>query len=108
MFAFPENNGERIGEVFSVPADLRWGRRDVITQADVCVMAPNRSTHGEWAKVLNVPVVVEMLSPSTARYDRFGKQVIYREQGVESYWIIDADTCVVGVWTPDAQFQHSY
>ncbi len=95
---------EPIGEVFSVPADLSWGRRDVITQPDIFVMAPDELSHGEWAKVRNVPLVVEILSPSTARHDRFGKRVIYREQGVQTYWIIDADAGVVEVWTPDAQF----
>ena len=68
----------------------------------VVLVAPNEATHGEWAKVLNVPVVVEILSPSTARYDRFGKRMIYREVGVETFWIIDANTCVVEEWTPRA------
>ncbi len=95
---------EGFGEVFSVGCDLTWGRRDVITQPDVFVLAPENAVLDRWAEVRHVPLIAEVLSPSTARYDRFGKRLVYRDQGVATYWIIDADECSVEVWTPDAQF----
>ena len=34
-------------------------------------------------------LVVEILSPATARKDRTEKKAIYEENGVEEYWIVD-------------------
>jgi Uma2 family endonuclease len=36
-------------------------------------------------------LVVEILSPSTARYDRMVKFRKYREAGVQEYWIVDPE-----------------
>jgi Uma2 family endonuclease len=47
---------------------------------------------------------VEVLSPSTARADRFTKRRLYQAQGVGTYWIVDADAGTVEVWTPEAAF----
>ena len=44
---------------------------------------------------------VEVLSPSTARYDRITKRQRYQRYGVE-YWIVDLDARLVERWTPDA------
>jgi len=92
---------EGLGEVFAAPADLSWGRTDVLTQPDVFVLPPEYRRGAEWADVRHVPLVVEVLSPSTARYDRFSKRLAYREVGVPTYWILDAEARVAEVWTPD-------
>jgi Uma2 family endonuclease len=49
-------------------------------------------------------LVVEVLSPGTARQDRFAKRRLYQEVGVPLYWIVDPDQKSVEVWTPKAQF----
>ncbi len=95
---------ERLGEVFAVPADLSWGRSDVLTQPDVFVLPPEYRNGAEWVDVRHVPLVAEVLSPSTARYDRFNKRLAYRDVGIPAYWILDADECFAEVWTPDARF----
>ena len=41
-----------------------WGRRDVITQPDVFVLAPEDAVLGRWAEVRHVPLIAEVLSPS--------------------------------------------
>ena len=97
---------ETVGHVFNVGADLSWGRRDVITQPDVFVLSLEDSGIDQWAEVRHVPLIAEVLSPSTARHDRFGKRLVYRDQRVDTYWIVDADNHSVEVWTPDAQFPH--
>ncbi len=49
-------------------------------------------------------LVIEVLSPSNARQDRFTKRRLYQEVGVPLYWVVDADAKCVEVWTPEALF----
>jgi Uma2 family endonuclease len=51
-------------------------------------------------------LVVEVLSPSSKRHDRFTKRRLFQEQGVPLYWIVDTDAHAVEVWTPEARFPH--
>jgi len=43
-------------------------------------------------------LVVEVLSPSTARYDRGHKKDVYEASGVREYWIIEPDTKAIEVY----------
>jgi Uma2 family endonuclease len=43
-----------------------------------------------------------VLSPSTARPDRFTKRLEYQRQQIPLYWIVDSDERCVEVWTPAA------
>lgn len=95
---------EAVGHVFCVGADLSWGRRDVITQPDVFVLSLKDSGIDRWADVHHVPLIAEVLSPSTARHDRFGKRIVYRDPREATYSIVDADNHLDDVWNPDAQF----
>ncbi len=97
---------EPVGEVFCVGADISWGRNDVLTQPDVFVLPPEHRGIERWSEVRHIPLIAEVLSKSTARHDRFGKRVVYRDQRVGTYWILDADKHIVDVWTPDAQLPH--
>lgn len=42
--------------------------------------------------------VIEILSPSTARYDRTVKYQLYQRAGVREYWIVDPDNRTVQVY----------
>ena len=44
----------------------------------------------------------EVVSPSSARADRFTKRRRYQEAGVPLYWIVDSKPEAVEVWTPQA------
>jgi Uma2 family endonuclease len=48
----------------------------------------------------NARLIIEVLSPSTARFDRLVKRPRYQRQGVE-LWIVDLDSRLVERWTPD-------
>lgn len=48
-------------------------------------------------------LVVEVLSPGTARQDRFTERRLYQESGVPLYWIVDLDQKAVEVWATEAQ-----
>jgi Uma2 family endonuclease len=51
-------------------------------------------------------LVAEVLSPSTARADRFVKRRRYQDAGVALLWILDAEGRQVEVWTPEAEFPY--
>jgi Uma2 family endonuclease len=44
-------------------------------------------------------LAIEVLSPSTARYDRVTKRHVYMEEGVNEYWIVDPEGRTVERWT---------
>jgi Uma2 family endonuclease len=45
-------------------------------------------------------LAVEVLSPSTARADRVTKRVLYRDEGVSEYWVVDLDARTIERSTP--------
>lgn len=45
-------------------------------------------------------LVIEVLSPDTARIDRGRKRVLYQRLGIE-YWIVDLDARLVEQWMPE-------
>ena len=53
-----------------------------------------------WAEVKELLLVIEAISPSTARADRLDKRLIYQDEGVDEYWIVDADARLVERWRP--------
>lgn len=86
---------------------LRWSPADIVfsprrlVQPDLFVVpwrdgGPPRT----WSDVTTLLLVVEVLSPSTARADRHRKRVIYQQQGVPEYWIVDGDARLVERWRP--------
>ena len=57
----------------------------------------------DWAQMKTLHLVIEVLSPSTTRYDRFTKRRLYQEQQIPLYWIVDPDQQRVEVWRPDLE-----
>jgi Uma2 family endonuclease len=47
------------------------------------------------SELKDFPLVVEVLSPSTARWDRVKKRRLYREERIPEYWIADLDARVI-------------
>jgi Uma2 family endonuclease len=92
-----------VGRPLQSPADISWGP-DILIQPDLFVIAKEQAGATEWSEVTKLLLVVEVLSPSTARADRFTKRRLYQAQGVGTYWIVDADAGTVEVWTPEAVF----
>lgn len=56
----------------------------------------------DWSAVRRLLLVVEVLSPSTARIDRFKKREIYRDEKVPEYWIVHSEARLVERWQPDS------
>lgn len=95
---------EPVGIVLTSPADISWGRDDVLVQPDVFVVPVDEVRTGEWSRLRSLLLVIEVLSPSTTRADRFTKRRRYQEAVVPAYWVVDESEQRVEVWTPDAEF----
>jgi Uma2 family endonuclease len=91
------------GLLLSAPADISWGP-DILVQPDLFVVDREEARTLDWTRMQTLLLAVEVLSPSTARYDRFTKRRLYQEVGVAQYWIVDSDARTVEVWTPTDKF----
>jgi Uma2 family endonuclease len=91
-----------VGELLSSPADISWGP-DILVQPDLFVVDLREARSLEWAKMKSLLFVVEVLSPSTTRFDRFAKRRLYQEVGIPVYWIVDPAQRAVEVWTPESE-----
>jgi Uma2 family endonuclease len=88
-------------EVLYAPFAVTWSTRTEV-QPDVLVVPLHRDTEiGADATHGALELVVEILSPSTARVDRYRKRALYQKQRVTEYWIVDVATRMVERWRPD-------
>ena len=92
-----------VGELLTAPADISWGP-DVLVQPDVFVVPREEARTLLWSRVRTLLLVTEVLSPSSARGDRFLKRLRYRQAEVPVYWVVDGDDRSVEVWTPGDDF----
>ena len=92
-----------VGQVLISPADISWAP-DVLVQPDVFVTAIAEARTFDWAQIKTLLLAIEVLSPSTSRYDRFTKRRAYQEYGVPWYCIVDIDGRAGEIWTPEAAF----
>jgi Uma2 family endonuclease len=92
-----------VGEVLGSRADISWGL-DVLVSPDVFVVPLEQARTLDWSRMRDLLLVGEILSPASARHDRFLKRRRYQEAGVPLYWIVDADERQVEVWTPSDSF----
>jgi Uma2 family endonuclease len=93
----------RCGHIFLAPADISWAP-DVLVQPDLFVVDREQARSMDWSRMQNLLLTVEVLSPTTARYDRYTKRRLYQEVGIPCYWVVDPDEKLVEVWTPESLF----
>jgi Uma2 family endonuclease len=75
-------------QVFVAPLDWQPDGRTSL-QPDVLVVRRDRL---EEKSIVRAPTIVaEVLSPSTARFDRTVKMSRYAEGGIAQYWLVDPD-----------------
>jgi Uma2 family endonuclease len=88
-----------LGKVFVAPTDCILSNVTVV-QADVLYIAADRLAIISDRGIEGAPtLVVEVLSPSTARLDRDRKMKLYAEHGVPFYWIVDPESRSVEAYT---------
>lgn len=88
----------RSGLLMTSPADLKLDGMQV-AQPDIFVL-PGLRFPSDWESAPVPLLAIEVLSPSTARYDRVLKRRYYQRAGVAEFWVVDADAQVVERWRP--------
>ena len=95
-------------KVYHAPFDVRLhidGIKDTVVQPDVLVVCDKDILDTRWAK--GAPdLVIEILSPSTAKKDQTLKLAKYEKHGVKEFWIVDPIRQKVTVYVLNAQ--HHY
>ena len=84
-------------KVRSAPYDVRLnadGEDDTVVQPDIVVICDsNKITK---TGCVGAPdLVIEILSPSTAKHDTHTKFITYKRAGVREYWIVNPETGIV-------------
>ena len=82
------------------PADVQLGEEEIL-QPDLFIYAVPDRPRGDWSDVTALLVAIEVLSPSTARYDRGLKRLRYQRARVSEYWIVDLEGRLIERWRPD-------
>lgn len=91
---------QHLGKVVSAPIDVYLSEVDVV-QPDLLFIS-NERLHIVQERVMGAPdLVVEILSPSNARYDLWDKRLIYESAGVREYWIVDPERKRVELYEND-------
>ncbi len=79
----------QLGQVFAAPFDVELGPL-IVVQPDVLVLLEENKYKFTPSRIIGGPdLVIEIVSPSTATYDRFIKRSAYARAGVKEYWIVE-------------------
>lgn len=93
-------------EVYPAPFGVRLFEKDgdrpedvdTMVEPDISVICDKNKLDKHGCK--GAPdMVIEILSPSTVRHDRFVKLALYQRAGVREYWIVEPETQTVQVYT---------
>jgi Uma2 family endonuclease len=90
-----------VGDVLFAPADIIFDQRTLLEPDLFVVPLVDGERPRDWASVAQLLLVIEVLSPTTARYDRQLKRVRYQREGVPEYWIVDIESRQVERWRPN-------
>jgi len=86
-------------KVFHAPFDVRLNYDtldNTVVQPDLMIVCDHNKLND--AGIIGAPeMLVEILSPSTSKYDKTTKYESYLKNGVQEYWIIDPTTKILTV-----------
>ena len=95
----PFVRAHRLGVTMWSPADLSLGG-DQFSQPDLFVVPWLPRDRRHWSAFPDPVLVVEILSPSTERFDRLVKRPRFQHAGIPQYWVVDLDRRIVERWRP--------
>ncbi len=88
----------KVGMAALSPSDIEYSPRRMV-QPDVFVIPLEAAkVPRDWDRVPRLMLVAEVLSPSTARYDRLTKRRMYLDEGVPQYWVVDPHARLIERW----------
>ena len=93
---YTRQNG--IGRTLTSPAEIELSDTRLV-QPDVFVV-PAQINANTWRDITDLLLAAEVISPSTARWDRFDKRTAYQEKNVPEYWVVDLDARAFERWRP--------
>ncbi|MGH7636071.1 MAG: Uma2 family endonuclease, partial [Gemmatimonadaceae bacterium] len=88
-----------LGAIFTSPLDVRL-QAGLILQPDILVV-PAGELQRRSDIVKRLLLAIEVVSPSSARFDRVKKRPAYQRNRVPEYWIVDPASQTVERWRPD-------
>ena len=91
---------EAIGRVLFSPADVPLDGNQ-LAQPDIFVVPVTGPAPRSWTDLPAPFLVIEIVSPSTARYDRQIKRRWFQRYRIHEFWIVDSDARQVERWRPD-------
>lgn len=107
FFLFKTFAKSKGGRAYISPIEVYLDETNVY-EPDVLYMSPDSKCKVLGKRLEGAPeLVVEVLSPSTAKYDKREKYAGYEQHGVREYWIVDPVHELIDVWTLDGdKFVH--
>lgn len=88
----------RVGHTMIGPADIELEHDSTVSPDLFVTKLVNGRKPRNWKEVDGLWLVAEVLSPSTAHYDRVIKRGYFRRNRVPEYWVVDLDARVVERW----------
>ena len=89
------------GKVVFAPIAVYLDERNVL-EPDVMWLSPDSQARVMRKGLEGAPeLVIEILSQSTARYDRIVKFQLYEKYGAREYWLVDPRMRLVEIWAKD-------
>ncbi len=86
------------GKLYHAPIDVYFDEANIV-QPDILWVAENSLCFIGDKRLEGAPdLVVEILSPSTARRDKNKKFLLYEKHGVREYWLVDSQAQYIEVW----------
>lgn len=99
----PHVIAHRIGEVVLSPSDVELDPNGLV-QPDLFVEGlVDGLPPMAWNAGAPLILIVEILSPSTAKADRTRKRGRFQRAGIPEYWIVDTDARIIERWRPEDQ-----
>jgi Uma2 family endonuclease len=89
-----------LGDLLIAPTDVVLTEKDK-PQPDILFVSKERLNIITEANVQGAPdLVIEILSPSTSKWDKVEKSRLYYKHGVKEYWIVDPESKVIEIFVP--------
>jgi Uma2 family endonuclease len=90
---------KNLGEVLEAPCGVRLPNQSIPVEPDIFFVKKERLEIISRQYIEGAPdLIVEILSPSNASYDRETKFKLYQEASVQEYWLVDYEAKIIEIY----------